>query len=268
MEYQKNIYTGIPYGLKIDNLSDYYIGVRVIGDVHGMYDDYEKLVIEAFENKLFPIQLGDLVDRGPQSKDCLLLSLMMKHEGYGQFVAGNHEFKHYKYMLNPKLEVRDYHHRALKDLNKLTDDELFMFIEFMQDMHYRISWKNFRFSHAAYHPIFEEHDSRLLTSKDLKRIEQYSLYGPHSSKIVADWRNKYLWINDIPEGVVVVLGHNTYENISCVTNDIGGKAYFIDTGSGKDFVNGKLSYMDIMQDGSIDVGNQHVDYITMKDVLE
>ena len=46
-------------------------GIRVIGDVHGDAIAYRTALVEAHARNLFVVQLGDLVDRGPDSARAL-----------------------------------------------------------------------------------------------------------------------------------------------------------------------------------------------------
>ncbi|MBS2022107.1 MAG: serine/threonine protein phosphatase [Deltaproteobacteria bacterium] len=66
----------------------------VIGDIHGCYDETVELLTQlAVTSSDRVIFAGDLVDRGPQPRECV--ELAMKHE----CVLGNHEEKH--------LQIRD-----------------------------------------------------------------------------------------------------------------------------------------------------------------
>lgn len=85
-----------------------------IGDVHGCADEFEEL-LEALE--LEPrdrvIQLGDLVNRGPDSHRCVELARQYKIES----IIGNHELR----LLTARQKNR---HSLLKDYDQPTMEQL------------------------------------------------------------------------------------------------------------------------------------------------
>ncbi len=64
-------------------------GLRIIGDVHGDLDAFR----HAVATKRFIIQLGDLVDYGPDSAGVLRLMLEVMEQERGLFLIGNHDRK-------------------------------------------------------------------------------------------------------------------------------------------------------------------------------
>src|SRR5674476_416869 len=65
-----------------------------VGDIHGCYASFEKLI----ETKIKPrktdkiILLGDLIDRGPQSKEVVDLIIDLQRKGFDIIpLLGNHE---------------------------------------------------------------------------------------------------------------------------------------------------------------------------------
>jgi hypothetical protein len=79
----------------------------VIGDLHGCYDEaralLDRLAVTKQDRVIFA---GDLVDRGPQNRECI--ELAMQHE----CILGNHEEKH--------LQSRRDHHPETRKI--LTED--------------------------------------------------------------------------------------------------------------------------------------------------
>jgi protein phosphatase len=63
--------------------------LRVVGDVHG---DVRAFAFAADTDR-FVIQLGDLVDNGPDSAGALRLMFRLIDEGRGLFLVGNHDRK-------------------------------------------------------------------------------------------------------------------------------------------------------------------------------
>ena len=97
----------------------------------------------------------------------------------------------------------------------------------------------FVFTHAAIHP------SWWTEVKDHRNMEHYSLFGEFDLTPKSDQpRRTYNWIDSIPEGTTVIVGHDARSTIAPVTKtgELGGQAIFLDTGSGK---GGSLSSVDI-----------------------
>jgi hypothetical protein len=70
--------------------------ICLIGDVHGCFDELNSLLtaINFHPEKIRLIFLGDLLDRGPNSVDCVRLVRSMCQNGEAECVAGNHENNH------------------------------------------------------------------------------------------------------------------------------------------------------------------------------
>ena len=64
--------------------------IYVISDIHGMYDLLKTLL--DYDPSLHQLVLiGDLNDRGPRSKECLLLGKQLVEETGAIYLRGNHE---------------------------------------------------------------------------------------------------------------------------------------------------------------------------------
>lgn len=88
--------------------------VLILGDVHGCYYTFKKLLSEHWDptNTLL-VQVGDLVNKGPHSVKCLKLWMRLEKEHPGKVVMirGNHEQKLIEairkpYILNAASRVR------------------------------------------------------------------------------------------------------------------------------------------------------------------
>ncbi len=65
--------------------------IYAIGDVHGKYDLFEKL-IHYYDPTIHQlVLLGDLNDRGPRTKECFLLGKQLVEETGAIYLRGNHE---------------------------------------------------------------------------------------------------------------------------------------------------------------------------------
>ena len=79
--------------------------VILVGDVHGCFDEYNKLLATAqsrYGKDAILISLGDIVDRGPGVHDALRMS---EEEGV-LMVMGNHEEKLIRYKAGRDVKIR------------------------------------------------------------------------------------------------------------------------------------------------------------------
>jgi serine/threonine protein phosphatase 1 len=127
----------------------------VIGDIHGCFRTLEtllhqKLKISKDDSLYF---VGDLIDRGPRSKDVIDLLLSLKDEGYSiNPVMGNHEYmliNHYKgenienWLQNGcEKTFRSFGIRYISELDKI-------FLEFFINLPYYIKLDDFIVCHAG-----------------------------------------------------------------------------------------------------------------------
>jgi serine/threonine protein phosphatase 1 len=68
------------------------MNILVIGDVHGCYHTFKKLVDENFQpGEDLLVQLGDLIDRGNYSPETVRYARELQEEHKAVFLKGNHE---------------------------------------------------------------------------------------------------------------------------------------------------------------------------------
>lgn len=251
----------VPHGVLITPiLFEKYDGVRFISDVHGEFDALSEVLIRANNDNMFPVSLGDLVDRGPDSASCLSVFLNLMERGQGFMIPGNHELKQWKKM-NGHTNIRwlDDHQRTYDQIAQLPEDDIRKFIRMMQS---EIIWGrvgDLWFSHAAWSPLMEQSFKRSLTPGEIKDLKQHSYYGHLPSRRVFDpdydvWEGLE-WINEVPEGHSMVVGHTIMDRENPAIVDVqghaGGQAIMLDTGCGS-VANGYISTLDYMADGTID----------------
>jgi len=82
----------------------------LIGDLHGCYDEALELLLAVAAPNDRVIFLGDLVDRGPQPRECV--ELAMKHE----CLLGNHEEKHLQIRKKREEDLSPDHARTRRTL--------------------------------------------------------------------------------------------------------------------------------------------------------
>ncbi len=225
-------------------------GITVIGDVHGMYSSMLDAIAWARARNHYVIFLGDVIDYGPDTLDVADEVYRLIMRGGGEIILGNHERKIARWaaqMEQGRSSVR------LSDGNRVTTNAL-------TDLgpHQRKRWlgrfkglcahaqlshriMNVTFAHAGVHPGFWD---KSVSPRD---HESWSLFGEFESPETSSRPSpQYTWVDAIPAGETVIVGHNIRSNTPMkVTNAKGGTAIFLDTGSGK---GGPLSSADLKCD--------------------
>lgn len=77
--------------------------IYAIGDVHGEYDLFQKLVAHYDPSIHQLVLLGDLNDRGPRTKECFLLGMKLVKETNAVYLRGNHEEYFYNFSKHRKI---------------------------------------------------------------------------------------------------------------------------------------------------------------------
>ncbi|CAK7192127.1 hypothetical protein COMNV_00312 [Commensalibacter sp. Nvir] len=216
---------------------------RIIGDVHGDI----KAFGHAVETDKFIIQLGDLVDYGPDSAGVLDLMLEVQKKHRGLFIIGNHDRKLGLYLKNRKIIKDSALTETIEQIQNHPDSSLASKIEIALER--APAWLVFKktiFVHAGFHPkmLFEPPPDPL---KPVNTLLSRALYGEVTKKTNAHGYpiRKSNWINQVPQGYTLYCGHE------CRSTDgrpwkyqtpTGATIIFMDTGAGK---GGHLSWIDI-----------------------
>lgn len=242
--------------LKEDLLERGYKEFAVIGDVHGMTRDFQLEVDNALNNSRFIIQLGDIIDYGPDSAGCVDLMYKLVCNGQAAFIIGNHERKLEKYLeqrreaLNDpdviagkksvddkiKVKMKGGALKTLEQLDRLGDikRELFetRFAALMNYARHHIILDNNLFIHASSTPnMWKTYQNRLFGFD-----ENRAVFGEVDGMGEDGFPNRlYNWVDDIPKDHNVFVGHAilNYKEIIFKKGRLEGTAYFVDTGSGK-----------------------------------
>jgi protein phosphatase len=214
-------------------------GLRIVGDVHG---DTRAFAFAADTDR-FVIQLGDLIDNGPDSAGALRLMFRLIDENRGLFLVGNHDRKLGRALRGervrggPQLEATmaaldaPLRERALHEVGRapawiLTERRFFV--------------------HAAFH-------TGMLANPPpdplgpVEPLLSRALFGETTGRTQPDGFPERLlrWVNHIPAGLTVYCGHDqrSRDGRPWITHgDQGGSAIFMDTGAGK---GGHLSWVDL-----------------------
>jgi protein phosphatase len=215
-------------------------GVRIIGDVHG---DARAFALAA-ETDQFIIQLGDLVDDGPDSAGALETMFKLIDEKRGVFLLGNHDFKLAralrggKVVRTPALEV------TIAGLSpSLAERAAF---EIMRAPAW-ISHGALFFVHGGFHRGMLAEAPPAFPAIRPDALLARALYGQTTGRITGSGKPERLldWVDTIPPGITLYCGHDrrsTDGRPYIKHGALGGTAIFMDTGAGK---GGHLSWIDI-----------------------
>ncbi|TDM40321.1 serine/threonine protein phosphatase [Macrococcoides goetzii] len=129
-----------------------HMKILIIGDVHGYFQPFQQLIDRYADKVDLVIQLGDLIDRGPSTKDVLDLAIKLEQEDKYIFLKGNHEFE---LLLHHESGMNEHWHNQMgkQTLEQLSDN----YEEY-------INWLNHR-------PLKYETDGILVTHAGIANIE-------------------------------------------------------------------------------------------------
>lgn len=214
--------------------------IRVVGDVHG---DARAFAIAADTDR-FVVQLGDLIDYGPDSAASLRIALRLVDEGRGVFLLGNHDLK-----LRRALAGRDV---------RMGPELTATLIQLDPELRARAAaaidaapiWlrqADRLFVHGAFHSDMLLDDPPPVPEGRVHGVLARALYGQTTGRLQPDgYPERVLhWVDHIPPGMTVYCGHDRRSADGrpyIRAGRGGGSAVFLDTGAGK---GGHLSWIDL-----------------------
>lgn len=221
------------------------IQLRVVGDVHGD----ARAFAAALATEHFVVQLGDIVDYGPNSAETLRMALDMVDQGRGIFLLGNHDHKLRRALggrdvrVGPELAATlgqldpELRRRAAAAIDRApvwlrqqaTDGSTRLFV------------------HGAFHTDMLAATPPTLPEGRVHGVLARALYGQTTGRLQADgYPERVLhWVDHIPASMTVYVGHDrrsTDGRPYIRAGRGGGTAVFLDTGAGK---GGHLSWIDL-----------------------
>ena len=219
----------IPPGMKL----------RVVGDVHGN----SKAFAAAAETDRFVIQLGDLVDDGPDTPGALRIMFRLLEEKRGLFILGNHDFKLARALRGDNV-------RGAPTIRTLAELPAELRDRTRETIMAAPAWAMLGplfFVHGSFHPgMLEEPPPPFPPGRACPLLAR-ALYGQTTGRVTGAGKPERLlrWVEEIPPGMTVYAGHDqrcTDGRPYIRTARSGGTAVFLDTGAGK---GGHLSWMDV-----------------------
>jgi len=241
------------YDIVVDIKSRDFNGITVIGDVHGMTDDFQKHILNTKQKNNLIVQLGDVVDYGPDAVGCIDLMYRLVVDGEAIFIIGNHERKLEKYLQQVKegkvrIQVKGGIEKTVEQLNRLGDTKREMFeLKFKALMNYarhHVRISNNIFVHASVtRKMWDTVTNRLVGFDENRAV--FGEVDQNSPRNEDGFPNRlYNWVDEILADHTAYVGHAYLDLNNPVTKNgkLGGKAVFVDTGSGKE---GTLSSIDL-----------------------
>lgn len=216
------------------------IGVRVVGDVHGD----SRAFAAATETDLFIVQLGDLVDYGPDSAAALRLAFGLIDRGRGLFILGNHDLKLARALSGREVRMDAHLSQTLLQL----DPDLRLRAQ--AELARAPAWLHQgsrMFVHGGFHTAMLDDLPPPAPEGRVTGVLSRALYGEHTGRTQNDGypERSLRWVDRIPRGLTVYCGHDrrsTDGRPYIKHGSQGGIAVFLDTGAGK---GGHLSWIDL-----------------------
>ncbi len=214
--------------------------LRIVGDVHGDAAGFAA----AAATDAFVVQLGDLVDHGPDSAAVLRLMFGLIDAGNGMFLLGNHDFKLARALMGQKVTVGAELARTIAQL----DDGLKA--RMVAEAARAPAWVrdgDRLFVHGGFHTAMLAEPAPCLPPAGAKGVLARALFGEPTGQVQADGYpvRSLAWVNRIPAGLTVYCGHDRRSTDGRpweARGRDGGRAVFLDTGAGK---GGHLSWIDL-----------------------
>ncbi len=214
--------------------------LRVVGDVHGDAKGFAYAVA----TDRFIVQLGDLIDGGPDSAAVLRAMFALIDAGRGLFLVGNHEFKLARVLAGHATRSDAAVAATLGQLDQALRDRVL--VEVARAPAWLRSGDRL-FVHGGFHTAMVEAPSPVVGLERPGPVLARALYGEPTGRTQPDGfpERSLRWVDRIPAGLTVYCGHDrrSGDGRPLVRHGAGGgTAVFLDTGAGK---GGHLSWIDL-----------------------
>jgi protein phosphatase len=214
--------------------------LRVVGDVHGDASAFAY----AADTDRFLVQLGDLVDYGPDSAGALRIMFDLIDRGRGVFLLGNHDLKLARLLLGQNVRVNA---QLLATMEQLDEPLRARMLAEAERAPLWLRSGNRLFVHAGFHTDMLDGPSPPAQIGRALGISARALFGEPTGHIQEDGfpERSLRWVNRIPQGMTVYVGHDRRSQDGRPLEQrsrAGGRAIFVDTGAGK---GGHLSWIDL-----------------------
>ncbi len=214
--------------------------LRVVGDVHGDAMAFAY----AIATDRFILQLGDLVDYGPDSARTMRMMFDLVESGRGLFILGNHDFKLARVLAGEHARVEPVVQATLDKMDEPLKQRASRLIARAPAW---LSHGSAVFVHGGFHTAMLGYSSPEVGLSRPSGPVARALYGEPTGRMQPDGypERSLRWVDRIPKGVTVYCGHDRRSSNGrpyVRHGALGGTAVFLDTGAGK---GGHLSWIDL-----------------------
>jgi protein phosphatase len=216
------------------------VPIRVVGDVHGDATGFAY----ALATERFVVQLGDLVDHGPNSGATLRMMFDRVEHGAGTFLLGNHDLKLARALAGEAIRIEPLVQATIDQM----DDHLKIRARRMiAEAPVWLRHERSIFVHGGFHTAMLDLPSPPHGLERPHGPVARALYGEPTGRMQSDGypERSLRWVDRIPAGITVYCGHDrrSTDGRPYVRHGaLGGTAVFLDTGAGK---GGHLSWIDL-----------------------
>jgi protein phosphatase len=214
--------------------------LRVVGDVHGDAGAFAY----AADTDRFLVQLGDLVDYGPDSAGALRIMFDLIDRNRGLFLLGNHDLKLARLLLGQNVRTNTHLLATMEQLDAPLRARVLA--EAARAPLWLRSGDRL-FVHAGFHTDMLGGPAPPAQIGRAMGVSARALFGEPTGHIQEDGfpERSLRWVNRIPPGMTVYVGHDRRSQDGRPLEQrsrAGGRAVFVDTGAGK---GGHLSWIDL-----------------------
>ncbi len=214
--------------------------IRVVGDVHGDAAAFGY----ASATDRFLLQLGDLVDHGPDSAGTLRIMFRLIDQQRGLFLLGNHDLKLARTLAGQPMRADPVVQATVEQLDDALRERV------VRETARAPAWLRLGdavFVHGGFHTVMLEEASPPHGLDRPHGAMARALYGEPTGRTQPDGypERSLRWVDRIPAGVTVYCGHDQRSSDGrpyVRRGAAGGQAIFLDTGAGK---GGHLSWIDL-----------------------
>ena len=227
--------------------------LRIVGDVHGDAVGFR----HAVATDRFVIQLGDLVDHGPDSAGVLRIMFELIDQRRGLFLLGNHDRKLGRALAGRKMRPDPPLEATLAQLDAgLAERAQF---EIARAPAWLVRGRT-GFVHGGFHTGMM-HQAPPPGLERVTHLLSRALFGETTGRMQEDGfpERRLNWIDHIPDGFTVYCGHDQRSTDGRPWRKrgrAGGLAVFTDTGAGK---GGHLAWIDLPGFGADDMAGAAID---------
>jgi hypothetical protein len=228
-----------------------FLGVRVVGDVHGDAEGFAAAIAGAEAAGRFVLQLGDLTDLGPDSVAVLRMMFSLLDARQGCFLLGNHDHKLRRALLGAQVRMQQEGlARTMQQIAAAPDRES-LTARAVHEIARAPAWLNWGergFVHGAWHESMRHMPPPPdAGARRADGLVARAIFGEVTGRTRADGSPERItrWVDRLPPGFHVYCGHDirsTDRRPFVQQGEWGGTATFLDTGAGK---GGHLSWIDL-----------------------